>query len=143
MPTNTFNLGKDCSLVVIAPTGQRIDLSIVMDFDAKQQVHQIRIDPLNGPPQGVDVPRGWNGTFGIERATSAADDLFSTLEQGFWAGGVLGNGQIFQYVQEVNGSTSTYQFDGVAMHLSEAGNYKADNSVKQTISFFASTRKRV
>jgi hypothetical protein len=143
MATSTFNLGRDSSVVVIAPTGQRIDFSIVTGFDAKQTVHQLRIKPLTGPPQGVDIPDGWTGSFEIERGSSAADDLFSSIEQGFWATGALGIGQIFQYIQEVNGSTSTYQYDGVAMHLSDAGSYKADASVKQTIAFFASTRKRV
>ena len=143
MPTNTFNLGKDCTVVLIAPTGQQVTLSIVEGFDAKQAVHSLRIRPLNGPPQGADLPDGWNGSFTVERGSSAADDLFSQIEQGYWAGGVFGIGQVFQYVTEVNGSTSTYQFDGVTMHLSDAGSWKADSSVKQTISFFASTRKRV
>lgn len=143
MPTNVFSLGKDCSLVAIAPTGQRLDLSVVTGFEARQSVHQLRIRPLNGPPQGADIPDGWTGSFEVERGSSAADDLFATIESAFWAGGILGVGQIFQYVNEVNGSQSTYQFDGVTMHLSEAGSWKADSAVKQTVQFFASTRKRV
>ena len=143
MPTTTFNIGRDSSLVLIAPTGQRIDLSIVTGFESKQAVHQLRVRPLTGPPQGADIPDGWNGSFEVERGSSAADDLISTIESGFWAGGTIGTGQVFQYIQEVNGSQSTYQYDGVTLHLSEAGNYKADATVKQTISFFASTRKRV
>jgi len=143
MATNTFNLGKDCTLVVIAPTGQRLDLSIVTGFDAKQEVHKLRVKPLNGPPQGADLPNGWDGTFTIERGSSAADDLFSTVETGYWAGGVMGVGQIFQYITEVSGSQSCYQFSGVTMSLSDAGNWQADSAVKQTVSFFASTRKRL
>jgi hypothetical protein len=143
MPSNTYNLGKDCTVVLIAPTGAQINLSIVESFEAKQTVHSLTVRPLNGPPQFAHLPDGWTGSFMIERASSAADDLFSQIEQGYWAGGSFGTGQVFQYVTEVNGSTSTYQFDGVAMHLSEAGSWKADSSVKQTIQFAASTRKRV
>jgi hypothetical protein len=143
MPTNTFNLGKDCTLVLIAPTGVQTTLSIVEGFEAKQAVHSLRIRPLNGPPQGADLPDGWNGTFTVERASNAADDLFSQMEQNFWAGGIFGVGQIFQYIQEVDQSTSTYQYNNVTMHLSDAGSYKADSSVKQTIAFFASTRTPV
>lgn len=143
MPTNTFNLGKDCTVVCIAPTGSRVDFSIVEGFEAKQQVHNLTIRPLNGPPQAAHLPDGWTGSFMIERASSAADDLFAQIEQGYWSGGTFGIGQVFQYINEVNGSQSTYQFDGVTMHLSETGNWKADSSVKQTVTFYASTRKRV
>ena len=141
MPTSTFNLGKDCTLVLIAPTGQQLDLSIVTGFDAKQQVHKLRIKPLNGPPQGADLPDGWEGSVSIERGSNAADNLFSTLESGYWAGGVMGTGQIFQYITEVNGSQSVYQFNNVTMSLSDSGHWQPDSAVKQTISFFASTRK--
>ena len=143
MPTNTFNIGKDAQLVVISPLGTRIDLSIVTGFNSKQDVHQVKVMPLNGPRQAVDLPDGWSGTFTLDRANSAVDDLISAIELGYWAGGVVGLGQIYHYVQEVNGSTSTYLYDAVTMHLSDAGHWKADDTVKQTITWVASTRKRV
>lgn len=143
MPTNTFSLGKDCQLVLIAPTGAQVSLSIVTGFDAKQGVHSIRVRPLNGPPQGFDMPDGWTGSFHVERGNSALDDLFSQIEQSFWNGGSIGTGQIYQYVTEVNGSQSVYLFGGVTITLSDAGNWQADSSVKQTVTFFAATRKRV
>lgn len=143
MPTNTFSLGKDCQLVLVGYDGARVDLSIVTGFDAKQNMHSIRVRPLNGPTQGADVPDGWNGSFHVERGNSTVDDLFSRIELGYWAGGNLGTGQIFQYVTERNGSVSVYQFDGVTMTLSNAGSWKQDSAVQQTIEFFASTRKRV
>jgi hypothetical protein len=143
MPTNTFNVGLDCTLVLIAPTGQRVDLSIVTDFEAKQDVQAVRVMPLNGPPLGADLPKGWTGSFGVDRASSSVDDLFSTIEQGFWATGLFGIGQIYQYVNEVDGSESTYVFNGVTMNLSDSGSWKADGAVKQKIAFFASTRDAV
>ena len=141
--SNTFNLGKNCQVVLITSTGAQVNLGIVEGFEAKQTAHNLTVRPLNGPPQFMALPDGWTGSFMIERANSVADDLFSQIEQGYWATGVIGFGQVFQYVTELNGSVSTYQFDGVAMHLSEAGSWKADASVKQTIAFTASTRKRV
>jgi len=47
VPTNTFSLGRDCQLVVIAPTG-RVDLTHVTGFDSRQITHPIRIDRLDG-----------------------------------------------------------------------------------------------
>lgn len=143
MPTNTFNLGKDCQVVVIAPTGARVDFSIVEGFEAKQNVHKVRVRPLNGPPQGADLPDGWDGTFTIERGSSAADDLFAQMEAGYWAGGVIGTGQIYQYITETNGGQTLYSFNNVTLALADAGAFKADSSVKQTVQFFASTRTKL
>lgn len=140
MPTNTFNLGKDCQLVLIGPTGARVDLEEVVGFDARQDVHDLKVRPLNGPPQAAMLPDGWTGTFQVERGNNAADQLFSQIEAGYWAGGVFGVGTIFQYINEVSGSQSTYQYNNVTMSLSEAGDWKADSAVRQTIKFFASTR---
>jgi hypothetical protein len=143
LATSLFSLGKDCTLVLIAPTGARVDLSIVTAFDSKQTVKTIHVDPLNGPPQEAHLPAGWNGTFTIDRASSAAEDLFTQIEQNYWAGGNFGWGQIYQYITERDGSQSTYLYSGVTLYLSESGSWHANDSVKQTITFFASTRKRV
>lgn len=144
MPANTFNVGRDCQVVLIAPgTGQRVDLEIVSGFTARQDTTKVRIGPLNGPPIGADLPNGWQGTFDIERGNSNADDLIYQIESGYWNAGLIGVGTLYQYVQEVNGSTSTYEFSNVALSLDDAGAYHGDASVKQRISFFASVRNRV
>jgi hypothetical protein len=142
MPTNTFSLGKDTQLVLIGPSGQ-VNLSIVTGFNSKQTVKTVHVDPLNGPPLEARPPAGWTGSFTIERGDSTVDDLIATIEQGFWAGGNLGTGQIYQYVTEVSGATSTYLYDGVSMSLSDAGSWQTDSSVKQTLEFFASMRRKV
>jgi hypothetical protein len=140
MPTNTFNLGKDCALNLIGPYGL-VALSIVTGFNSRQVVKTVHVDPLNGPPIEARPPAGWTGSFTVERGSSAVDNLIATIEQGFWAGGVLGTGTIYQYVTEVNGSLSTYLYAGVSMSLSDAGTWQTDSSVKQTLEFFASTRR--
>lgn len=143
MATQLFNLGRDVSLVVISPMGGEVQLSIVMGFDAKQETHAIRVRPLNGPTQAADLPDGWNGSIKLDRGSSAVDDLFSQIELGYWAGGNIGTGEVYQYVNEVDGSVSTYLFGGVTMKLSDSGSWKADSTVTQSIDFYASTRKRV
>lgn len=140
MPTNTFNLGKDCQLVLIGPYGT-VQLSIVTGFSSRQTVKTVHVDPLNGPPIEARPPAGWTGSFTVERGSSAVDDLIATIEQGFWAGGILGTGQVYQYIAETDGSTSTYLYSGVSMSLSNAGDWQTDSSVKQTLEFFASTRR--
>ena len=140
---NDFNIGKQCSAVIIGPFG-RLDLALITEFMAKQVVDKVKVKPLNGPPIEKHLPGGWEGGFKLDRANSAADDFIALVESGYWAGtSNVPVCTLFQYVTELNGSLSTYQFDGVALHLSDAGSYKANEAVKQSVDFFASTRKRV
>jgi hypothetical protein len=140
MPTATFSLGKDVSVVVIAPNGQRLDLSIVTEFTARQTIQNVKIMPLNGPPQAYHLPSGWEGTITIDRANGIADRAFAEIERQFWAGGSFGTGTIYQFVTERDGSQAGFQYNNATMHLAETGDWKAESQVRQTVSFFASTR---
>jgi hypothetical protein len=50
---------------------------------------------------------------------------------------------MYQYINEVDGSVSTYQFDSVVFKLASAGLWKGDQAVKQKLEFFAARRQRV
>lgn len=141
--TRTFSLGRDTSLVVISPLGTELSIPYVTQFDAKQETHRVTIRPLNGPPQAVDIPDGWNISIHVERASSAVDDLFAAIELGYWAGGIIGTGEVYVYISEPDGSTSTWLYSGVTMKLTDAGTFKIDSAVTQTIDAYAVSRKRV
>jgi hypothetical protein len=138
----SFNVGRDCQLVLIGPFG-RIDFKHVTNFTVKQVVDKVRVKPLNGPRLARDLPGGWDGTFVIERANSAADDLASVIETAFWSGAAIPPGVLFQNVNEVDGSVSTYQHDGVTVNLSDGGSYQQEQSVKQTVEWSAARRRRI
>ncbi|MHB1303033.1 MAG: hypothetical protein ACYCZB_06105 [Acidiphilium sp.] len=142
MPYNTFSIGSDCQLVVMGPFG-RIDLSYVTGFEASQITQSVRVNRLDGVQLGAELPRGWQGSFALKRGTSVADDFIARIEQAYLAGQAIAPGTLYQYVSEVDGSTSTYQFEGVVFKLSSAGKYIGDAPVTQALDFFASTRKRV
>lgn len=142
MPYNTFSVGNDCQLVVVGPFG-RIDLAHVTGFESSQITRSVRVDRLDGVQLGAELPRGWQGSFTLDRGSSAADDFIATIEQAYLAGQAISSGTLYQYVNEVDGSTSTYQYDGVVFKLSAAGQYRGDMPVAQKLEFFASTRKRV
>ena len=137
-----ISLGRDSQVVVIGPFGT-VEFSIVTSFNAKQAVKTIHVDPMSGPPLEQHVPAGWTGELAVERANSAADDLFSNMETLFWASGLTALSTLYHYVDEPDGGTSTYQYNNVAMHLSDGGTWKSDASVSQRISFFASTRAKI
>ncbi len=142
MATNTFSVGRDCQLVVIGPAG-RVDLTHVTGFESRQITHSLRVDRLDGSQLAAELPRGWEGTFEVERGNSAVDDFIAAAETQFYVGDQAATGTLYQYVAESDGSTSTYQFDGVVFKLTSAGQWKGDASVKQKLEFFATRRKRI
>ena len=142
MPINSFSIGRDCQLVVMGPQG-RVDLTYVTGFESRQMTQSVRLDRLDGVPMGAELPKGWEGSFEVERGTSAVDDFIATSEQIYLSQGSLPAGTVYQYVAEVDGSTSTYQFSGVVFKLVNAGTWKGDSTVKQKLEFFATQRQRI
>ena len=142
MPINSFSIGRDCQLVVLGPFG-RVDLTYVTGFESRQLTQSVRLDRLDGVPMGAELPKGWEGSFDVERGTSAVDDFIAAAEQVFFAQGNLHAGTVYQYVAEVDGSTSTYQYSGVVFKLVNAGTWRGDAAVKQKLEFFATQRVRV
>ena len=142
MSITAFSVGRDTQLVVMGPSG-RVDLNHVTSFESRQITHSVRISRLDGTQLGTELPRGWEGSFEIERGTSQADDFIASAEQLYYNGGPVPQGTMYQYVCEVDGSTSTYEYDSVVFKLSNAGTWKGDSSVKQKLEFFSARRRRV
>jgi len=147
MPTaNGYNIGSDSKVVVIGPNG-RIDMKLVTEFEVKQQTKAVKVEPLNGPPLQDEIPRGWDGSFSIDRASAALDTYFSQTEAAFYSGAVLPNATMFQTINEYTGtsvpSQSQWRYDNVSLKLIDAGSYKAADAVKQKVQFFASRRTRI
>jgi hypothetical protein len=142
MSLTAFSVGRDTQLVVMGPAG-RVDLTHVTAFESRQLTHSIRVNRLDGTLLGTELPQGWEGTFELDRGSSAADDFIAAAEQQYFDGDGVGNGTMYQYVSESDGSTSTYQYDGVVFRLANAGTWKGDHSVRQKLEFFASRRRRV
>jgi hypothetical protein len=142
MATTAFSIGRDTQLVVIGSAG-RIDLTYVSSFEARQITQSVRVDRLDGIPMGTELPKGWEGSFEIERGNSAADDFISLIEQNYFNGGGVATGTMYQYISEADGSTSTYEYDTVIFKLASAGQWRGDASVKQKLDFFASRRRRI
>ena len=92
---------------------------------------------------GAELPRGWEGSFEVERGTSSVDDFVAMIEGAFFSQGSLPAGTIYQYITEVDGSTSTFQYSGVVFKLTSSGAWRGDASVKQKLEFFATQRQRL
>ncbi len=142
MGLTAFSIGRDTQLVVMGANG-RVDLSHVTGFESRQITSPVRISRLDGTQLGTELPKGWEGSFEVERGTSALDDFISDLEQSFFSGGGPQPGTMYQYITETDSSVSTYQFDGVVFKLASAGAWKGDASVKQKLEFYATRKRRI
>lgn len=142
MPSNLFSVGRDCQLVVMGPFG-RIDLTHVTGFESRQVTAPVRVDRIDGVLLATELPKGWEGAFDLERGSSSVDDFVAQVEAAYHAGNAVASGTLYQYVAEVDGSTSTYQYDNVVFKLAHAGSWRGDASVKQRLEFYASTRMRM
>lgn len=142
MSYTAFSIGRDTQLVVMGPLG-RVDLTHVTGFESHQLTQSVRVSRLDGSHLGAELPKGWEGSFEVERGNSVVDDFIAAAEQQYYNGGTASPGTMYQYITETDGSTSTYQYDGVAFRLVNAGIWKGDASVKQKLEFFATRRQRI
>ena len=142
MAMTAFSIGRDTQLIVMGASG-RLDISHVTAFESRQITNPIRVSCLDGTQLGAELPKGWEGSFEVERGSSALDDFISSMEQDFYTGGGTTPGTMYQYITEVDSSTSTYQFDGVVFKLASAGSWKGDSSVKQKLEFYATRKRRI
>lgn len=142
MAISVFSVGRDTQLVVVGPSGT-INLVHVTAFESRQVTQSVRVNRLDGSQMGMELPKGWEGSFELERGDSTVEDFIAATEQSYYSGSMSSISTMYQYVSEVDGSTSTYQYDSVVFRLTNAGLWKGDAAVKQKLEFFGSRRKRI
>ena len=142
MTIGTFTVGRDAQAVFVAPNGTRIDLSGLTDFSWTPEYTTAKAMPLNGPPIERFLPSGHRISFTIDRNGNANEALISSIENLWWAvgsadSGTSNTGTIFVYIQESDGSQTTWQFSGVSLKVTKGGDFKTDSPIKQTVEGFA------
>lgn len=139
---SVFSTGRDTQLVVIGALG-RIDLSHVTGFESRQTTQSIRVNRLDGNQIGLELPKGWEGSFDLERGDSTVEDFVAVAEQDYFDGKSTSSNAMYQYITESDGSISTFQYDSVVFKLSNAGQWRGESAVKQKLEFFSSRRRRI
>ena len=143
--TGRFSVGRDCTLMVAHPQapGGRLQLDNVMDFSCKQETANIKKDRLDGVQLIAELPKGWTGSFTVERSGPGVDQFFALAETAWFTGGIWNVASVYQFVVEPDGSSTTFQFENAALKFENAGDWKGDASITQHISFTASRRRIV
>ena len=142
MSFTTFSVGRDTQLVVLGPSG-RVDLEHVVAFESRQLTQSVRVSRLDGTQLGTELPKGWEGSFELERGNSVVEDFIAVTEKAYLNGRSSGSITMYQYINETDGSVSTYQYAAVTFKLVNAGVWKGESSVKQKLEFFAVSRSRI
>jgi hypothetical protein len=144
MPTeNGYNIGQDNRIVIVDSVQGRIDFTIQTSFDSHEVTATTKVRPMRGPALQDEIPEGWEGSFDIDRASAALDTYIAKRAQIFYATNQLSTASMYQYVDEVGGGRSVFEYTRVTFKLGDAGKYGGGEVVKQKVSFFASERRKV
>lgn len=137
-----FSVGKDVSLDIIGPTGP-LRFSIVTAFDSKPSYKSVDSKGLDGIDRYDDLPAGWSGTIGLDRADSTVDDFFAQKEANFYSGISSNLVTITETITEISGAVSQYRYTGVALTLQDAGKKSADNKISIVVGWRAARRLKI
>lgn len=137
--SGAFDLGRQ-SKVVVKWNGITVDLGIVEGFSPKQDTVTVTVKGIDGKRRQKFVPDGWSGSISATRSGSDLDQIITAIET-MWANAInIPDAQIYQYVSELDGSRTVFRFNAVQFHLGDAGTWKSDDAVKQSIGWSAQRR---
>jgi hypothetical protein len=142
MGVNNFNIGRDCTLVLVA-NGAILASASLTDFQFKRDEIEIKSRPLNGRVIHRVIPDGYSGSASFDRIDATFDNYFAQLDDAYYAFVNDPTIYISQTMRELNGSISQYRFEGVVLKFDDGGSFKQDDKVVQKISFMAVARRRV
>jgi len=144
MPVNNFSLGHDVQVTIYdASTQSIVQFPAQTGWQANPIYKNLKSGPLNGPPIFAEVPDGWRGSFDFDRTNNSIDIYFANFEAAYYNGGNPLDGSITETIQEADGTTTQFVYEGVSMRLANSGQWRASEKVTQRIDWSASQRKQV
>jgi hypothetical protein len=142
MPMNGYNIGRDVTLTIVTSSGT-LNFNKITGFQSKQNTTDQEITRLDGITDILRFYKPWTGNFMIERQDSVLDSYFAQLEANFYIGANENGVSMTETIQEVSGALTQWRFQNVLLKYDDAGEYRADQSVKQAVSFLASRRTQI
>lgn len=142
MPLNGYTMGLDVSVDINVSTGP-LRLPKVTKFTADPVIGNVTVTPLNGQKDDLEFPNGWKGIISIERTDSTADDYQAAWEADYFNGVARAAASITETIKESDGSSSTYRYTNVYLHLSKGGDKAGDKTVQQEFTWTARRRLKV
>lgn len=140
MPQQGFSVGRDVGAVIILSDGSALSLDKVTGFTAKPDTSTQKVKGLDGTIINLRWHEGWSGTFMIERRSATIDQYFAQIEADYFAGKDEQPAVLQQTILEPDGTVSQYRFTNVLLTYDDAGDWAADKTVSQKVSFVAYRR---
>lgn len=142
MPMNGFSIGRDVTLTIVTSSGP-LNLSLITEFQSKPDTTTQKVKGLDGITRPLRFFDGWSGKFMVDRQDATVDSYFAQLESDYYAGVNEQPASLTETITEVDGSVSQFRYLNVLLTLDDAGGWKSDATVKQTLSFMAARRLQV
>lgn len=144
MAPPVFSVGRDGTAVINHPlAGGRLDLRIITGFKASPSLAALSSTSLKGNTRSRHVPKGWTGEFDVDRADATVDNFCTALEEAYFNNIPFVYGTVTVFINEPDGSTSAFMFQEASLWVTDTGDFRADQIVKQKIGFEAPRRRRV
>lgn len=142
---NAYSLGRDTQVVIVHPLapGGQVDISNVTSFDAKQTYTALKAMPLSGNRLSAALPDGWTLSFSVDRNGPGLDNVVALVEAAWRTGGTIYSASVYQYINEPDGSSTTWHYTDVSLQFSDLGSWTTDAIVKQTVTGEANRRLAV
>src|ERR1700761_7368617 len=122
MPINGFSVGKDVSVTVVTSYGT-LTFNGLTEFSADPMTTDIRSKLIDGTPKFGFIPDGYKGSFKLDRLDPRVDNYWAQVEADYFAGKNNPAGTITEIIQEADGSTTEWRYDGVVLRLEKAGDW--------------------
>ncbi len=142
MPVNGYSVGRDVSLDLITASGA-LKLNQITGFGSQMVMAEVKVKGIDGITRHVRMPDGWSGKFSLERQDSTLDDYFAQIEANYYAGLTEQPVTLTETIQEVNGSITQYRYMNVLLKYDDAGEWRGDGTVKQSLGFIAARRVKI
>lgn len=144
MAPPVFSVGRDGQAIINHPlAGGRLDLRHMTGFRMQSSMAKLSSTSLKGLTRERSIPKGWTGEFDADRTDSTVDNFCTALEEAFFNNLPFVYGTVTVYINETDGSVSTFIFQEADIWVTDVGSYQADQIVKQKIGFSAPRRRRV
>jgi hypothetical protein len=142
--TNSFNVGRDgYQLTIMDSTMGQITINGITSFDVKPQMVKLKSVGVDGRIRRRAIPDGHAGTFEIDRQDPSYDRYFASREANYFAGLAPGLIVITQTIQELDGSTSQFQYTDVELYPEDSGKWAGQEKVTQRFSFEAGRKIQI
>ena len=142
MPVNSFSVGRDVSVTVVTSYGT-LTLTGLTEFTADPMTTDIRSKLIDGTPLFGFIPDGYKGSFKLDRLNPNIDNYWAQVEADYFAGKNNLSGTITEIIQEADGSTTEWRYDGVVLRLEKSGDWGGDKKVEQMVTFEAAHKVKV